>query len=160
MLEKGQSLLRLHQWHSAEDAFREFLTTFPQHSSGQLGLLKSLLSQGLGQESVMIVNNFPPSHEYATAELLKPLAEALNKLERGAWVVLDDPLSAAFYNSVRLASRGNIYAALDGLLDILRQDKRFNNGLARQLIVALLELLGDQDPQTRQYRQELASILF
>jgi putative thioredoxin len=160
MLEKGYSLLRLHEWHPAEDAFREFLNTSPQNASGLLGLLKSLLSQGLGQEAALIVHNFPPSHEYATADILKPLTEALNKLERGTWMMQDDPLSAAFYNSVRLASRGNIYASLDGLLDIIRQNKRFNNGQPRQLVVALLELLGEEDPQTRQYRQELASILF
>ena len=136
------------------------LSTSPNSSTGLLGLLKSLLSQGLGKEALIIVQNFPPSHEYATAEILRPLAEALTKLERGTWMVQDDPLSAAFYNSVRLASRGNIYAALDGLLDVIRQDKRYQNGQPRQLVVALLELLGDHDPQTRQYRQELASILF
>jgi putative thioredoxin len=160
MLEKGYSLLRLHEWHPAEEAFRGFLMTSPQSSSGLLGLLKCLLSQGQGQEAALIVRDFPASHEYATAEILKPLAEALNKLERGTWVLQDDPLAAAFYNSIRLASRGNIFAALDGLLDIIRQNKRYNNGQPRQLVVALLELLGDHDPQTRQYRQELASILF
>ena len=160
LVEKGISLLRLHQWVSAEKTFREFLETSPQNPLGLLGLVKSQLGQGKSQEPAFILQDFPPSHEYNTAEILRPLADALIALERGELVEEDTPLSAAFRNSLRLATRGNFYAALDGLLDILRQDKRYRGGQLRKIIVALLELLGDQDPQTRQYRQELASILF
>jgi putative thioredoxin len=49
---------------------------------------------------------------------------------------------------------------MDGLLDILREDKRYRDGLARQAMVALLDLLGDENPITRQYRNELATVLF
>ncbi len=72
----------------------------------------------------------------------------------------DDEMEAAFWNSIRLAKRGNIPAALDGLLDILRRNKRYKKDLARQVVLALLQLLGDADPDTRQYRSELSTILF
>jgi len=49
---------------------------------------------------------------------------------------------------------------MDGLLDILRKDKHYNDGEARQIMVALLEMIGDNNPITRQYRGELASVLF
>ncbi len=49
---------------------------------------------------------------------------------------------------------------MDGLLDILREDKHYNDGEARRIMVALLEMLGDNNPITRQYRGELASVLF
>lgn len=159
-LEKGSSLLRLHQWTAAENAFRDYLETAPQNPTGLLGLAKSLLAQGQGQESAFILRDFPASHEFNTAEIIRPLAEALTALERGTLPEEDSTLAAAYRNSLRLAARGNIYAALDGFLDILRQNKRYRNGKARLVTVALLEILGDQDPQTRQYRQELASILF
>lgn len=160
LLEKGDSLLRLHQWVSAEKTFKEFLETSPQNPVGLLGLVKSQLGQGKSQEPTFILQNFPPSHEFNAAELIRPLADALSALEHGQFNDEDTPQAAALRNSLRLAARGNIYAALDGMLDILRQNKRYRGGQVRQIIVALLELLGDQDPQTRQYRQELASILF
>ena len=56
--------------------------------------------------------------------------------------------------------RGNNEAALDGLLDILRENKRYRNGIARQMVVAILELLGESNPTARQYRNELAAVLF
>jgi putative thioredoxin len=42
----------------------------------------------------------------------------------------------------------------------MRVQKRYRDDLARKTFVAILELLGETEPQTRQYRQELASILY
>jgi thioredoxin-like negative regulator of GroEL len=55
---------------------------------------------------------------------------------------------------------GNIEAAMDGLLDVLRADKNYRNGHARQSLLGLFILLGDDDLLIRAYRDELASILF
>jgi putative thioredoxin len=49
---------------------------------------------------------------------------------------------------------------MDGLLDILREDKQYREGLPKDILLALFALLGDGDPLTRQYRDELASVLF
>jgi len=43
---------------------------------------------------------------------------------------------------------------------VLRQDKRYRGGAARDLILALLVLLGEEHPLAREYRGELASVLF
>jgi putative thioredoxin len=159
MLEKANSLLSSHQWASAEKSYRKFLETNPNHPAGLLGVVKSLLAQGQGREALSILRNFPASPQFNMAVTLLPLANAFVNNERNL-PSNDNPLDAAFQNSLRLAARGNIPAALDGLLDILRQNKRFRDGQVRQMVLGLLELLGEDDPQTRQYRNELASILF
>jgi len=159
MLEKANSLLSSHQWASAEKSYRKFLETNPNHPAGLLGVVKSLLAQGQGKEALSILRNFPASLQFNIAVTLLPLADAFLNNERGL-PSSDNPLDAAFQNSLRLAARGNIPAALDGLLDILRQNKRFRDGQVRQVVLGLLELLGEDDPQTRQYRNELAPILF
>jgi putative thioredoxin len=158
-LEKANSLLSSHQWSSAEKSYRLFLETNPNHPAGLLGVVKCLLAQGQGKEALSFLRNFPASPQFNIAVILLPLADAFVNYELKL-PSTDDPLDAAFQNSVRLAARGNIPAALDGLLDILRQNKRFRDGQVRQVVLGLLELLGEDDPQTRQYRNELASILF
>lgn len=159
MLEKANSLLKLHQWNSAEKSFRKFLESNSDSPEGLLGLTKTLLVQGQWRESLQIIRNFPASPQYNLAVLMTPLAEALSAIENSLSEP-DDPLNAAYRNSLRLASRGNILAALDGLLDILRQNKHFREGQIRQVILGLLSILGEEDLQTRSYRNELASILF
>jgi putative thioredoxin len=69
-------------------------------------------------------------------------------------------LAASYQQALRLIRRGNIPAAMDGMLDIIRQDKNYRDGQARKALLGLFELLGAEDPLTQQYRRELASILF
>jgi putative thioredoxin len=158
-LEKGLSLLQMHQPAQAEIAFRQTLQTAPDNPQALLGFIRSLLYQGKAQESLPVIQTFPASREYNTAQMLLPLVETLQEETRD-FIDPDDTLDAAFDNSVRLIQRGNFEASMDGLLDILRQDKNYRNGLARQIILAIFELIGENDPVTREYRQELASVLF
>lgn len=161
-LEKAESLLTEGEWAEAEKLFREVLDEEGEDPHALLGLVKALLAQGKGYEGLAILEAFPPSRQYAQAMLLKPYAQALVDL-RQHWGLKDDEedeLAAAYWNAIRLASRGNILAALDGLLDVLRQDKRYREDQARQVVLSLLEILGEENPLTRQYRNELALILF
>jgi putative thioredoxin len=163
-LEKAFSLLHMQQPKSAEKAFRDVLDQDPDSTMGRLGLAESLLYQGRATESKELLRIFPASREYIIAESVLPLAEALVRLgdkNVAGWNNEDEnPLDAAYRNSLRLFERGNIPATLDGLLDILRQDKRFRDGEIRRVILGILELLGESNPLTRQYRSELASVLF
>lgn len=158
-IEKGYSMLDMHRPVEAEHSFRQALEGLPSHPRALLGLCKSLLWQGRAKESSLILATFPASREYGAAETLRPLAEALVQLDQYI-VDLDNPLDAAYTNAIRLVSRGNFEAAMDGLLDILRQDKRFRGGQAHKLILAILELFGEKDPIGQEYRSELALALF
>jgi len=158
-LEKGHSLLAMRQSLQAETAFRAVIKEFPENPVAQLGLAKSLLLQGESQESSQILSRFPASREYTAAQTLLPLSLALSDLDQNH-LKDDDPLDPAFNQALRLVKRGNIEAAMDGLLDILRENKHYADGRARLTLVALLELLGENNPITRQYRAELASVLF
>jgi putative thioredoxin len=159
LLEKASSLLGLHQWAQAEKIYRELLDLSAELPASLLGLAKSLLMLNQHGEALQILHNFPASRLYTTAELLLPYAEDVDALAHGQ-LPDDTELDAAYRTAIRLAGRGNLEAGLDGLLDVLRQDKNYRRGRARQVVLGLLELLGEEDPQTRQYRSELASVLF
>ncbi|NIS83143.1 MAG: tetratricopeptide repeat protein [Anaerolineales bacterium] len=159
-VEEAQSLLATRHWSDAEDAFRTVFREDDSNAPAALGLVKSLLMQGRGQEVTQILNNFPPGTQWADAERLRPLAQLLADVEENGPYPEDDPLDARLYQSARLIARDNLPAALDGLLDVLREDKNFRGGLPKQVMLAIFALLGDQDPLTRQYRDELASVLF
>lgn len=158
-LEKGISLLKLGQPLAAEGAFRQVLEVNPDQPSALLGLARSLVLLGDVSESLLILQQFPESREFSSAQTLLPLVEALSTFDPNA-VNTDNALDAAYAQAIRLAKRGNYEAALDGMLDILRQDKRFKEGGVRKVIVALFELLGEESPITQEYRSELASVLF
>lgn len=160
LLEKGNSLLNNLKAVQAEETFRDALETTPDSPNGLLGLAKSLLQQGVGKESLFILNSFPASKEYASAQLLLPLAQSLASYENDPEKFSDAPLDAAFKNALRLVQRRNIEAAMDGLLDILRENKHYRNDQARLVMIGILETLGNETQIAQQYRKELATVLF
>jgi putative thioredoxin len=159
LLEKGQSQLESMHWQEARASFHQFLGKSPNHPAGLLGLLKSDLMLGEYSNARRIMGDFPPSPEYSHLELLRPLYDTL-VTDNNPSVSIDEPLDAAYENVLRLIKRGNIAAAMDGLIDILRQDKHFHNDNVRKIMLGLFELLGDNHPLTQNYRRELAMVLF
>ncbi len=159
-LEKGQSLLQEQQWEGAEAVFREILMQNPELTPARLGLAKALLMQGKGREALELLQHFPASREYRSAQMLLPLAEALAWLEEHPQGEHDTPLEAMYVRALDLIRRGNIEAAMDGLLEVLRRDKHYRDGMARKVLLGLFEILGERHPLTRQYRQELSMVLF
>lgn len=158
-IEKGIGMINLNDWGDAEEIFLDVLEKNPDQPEAMVGLSMALIGQGRANDALMYLHNFPMSKQLTKAEILKPLAEAMLARQEGK-LHQDQDLDALLSNSIRLSEFGNIPSAIDGFLEILRQDRNYRDGLARKITIALLELLGEDNPQTREYRSELASILF
>ncbi|MBI3159568.1 MAG: tetratricopeptide repeat protein [Chloroflexi bacterium] len=159
-LEKGHSLLRASHWADAGEAFRQVLKSRPDDGPALLGLAKSHLAQGRPADALVVLRDFPASKQYGAAQSLLPLAQAMARLEANPSEEGDDDLTPAYARAIRLAGRGNLAAAADGLLEILRQNKNYGGGAARQLMVAVLELMDADSEMTRDYRREFSALLF
>lgn len=159
LLEKGKSLLAQCDYSGAELVFNQYLDEVPNHPEALLGLIKANLWLGEADLALQLLSLFPPSREYSTAQLLIPVAQVFADVDALA-DAQSAPLVITYQRGVRLAMRGNVPAALDGFLDILREDKNFRKGELKALFIGLLTLLGDDFEDARQYRNDLASVLF
>jgi len=158
---RADSLLAAEKWALGEDIYRAVLDENPDHPGALLGLARSLLAQGAASQALPILRAFPVSKEYVKAEQLVPLAQAMADQERAEETQdIDNPLEVQFNSALRLATRGQIFAALDGLLDILRQNKRYKQGEIRRLLLGMFVIMSEDNPQTRAYRSELSNLLF
>jgi putative thioredoxin len=59
-----------------------------------------------------------------------------------------------------MMAKGERDAAADALLDIIRRDRDWNEGAARQRFLQLLEAQGLSDPWSSTQRRRLSSVLF
>ncbi len=159
-LEKGDSLLSMNDWQGAEAVYREVLQQRPELAPARLGLAKALLMQGRPREALTLLRDFPASKEYQAAQALVPLAEALLWAEEHPVDESDDPLEAMYRRALDLLRRGNVEAAMDGLLEIIRRDKHYRDDMPRKILLGIFEILGQQHPLTKQYRRELSLALF
>ncbi len=157
--EKASGYLAIRDWAQAEKLLREVLDGNPDNSTAMLGLGIAILGIGKSLEAREIFENFPSSREYNRAVLLLPLAEAY-LLEDTDSLTSSVDLDTAFKNCIRLSKQGKFESAIDGLLDIIRQDKKYADGLAHRIILAILELIFGSEEVVRNYRKELATVLY
>jgi putative thioredoxin len=159
IVQKGDSLLGSFDLEEAEDTYKEALGVTPEIPGALLGLMKVHLLRGESEAARNIFQKFPACKEYNEAERLVPLIKSISDFRAGLLPAEND-LDAAFNSSMRLITKLNVFAALDGLFDILRQDKHYRRDKVKQVVLALLELLDQESEPLRQYRKELTSILF
>ncbi len=158
-LVEARAFLMARHWPEAEEAGRRALNDDPASSAAALCLVRALLAQAKGEQALEVLGAFPAGNEVIAAERLRPLAQLMLRAAQP-----EDSSGGAeeaeYLQSARLIGRGNFAAALDGLLDVLRRNKNYAQGQARLVFLAVLELMGEEDPLTRAYRDELASVLF
>ena len=158
-LEEAGRLMAEGQWVRAEATVRRALAAQPSHPRATLGLIRALIRQGRGCEAGRLVEQMPDSPEASEAQALHPLAQFLCEAESNS----DDGLAsldAQYLHAARLIAGGQVAAAMDGLIEVIRQDKRYRRDEPRRIMLALFRLLGEDNPLTRDYRQTLASVLF
>ncbi len=158
-LAEAAGWLTARQWGAAEQSARRALEADRASSAAALYLVRALLRQGKGGEALEQIERFPPGSELISAQRLQPLAALMAEAGASGDLAADD-IEAGYLQTGRLLARGNFPGALDGLLGLLRRDKHYRNDDARKVFLAVLELLGEDDPLTRPYRDELASVLF
>jgi putative thioredoxin len=159
LLVKGNSLMLLGEFEEAETAIEQYVLESHGDPAGLLAYARVALFQGKGKTALDILEHFPNSPELTLSTVLMPVAKAYNDPELDK-IVLDNPLESAFRNAIRLAKRGKILIALDGLLGVLKKDKNYRSGQAKAVYLGLLEVLSDAHPAVRQYRSDLSTALF
>ncbi|MGI6251670.1 MAG: tetratricopeptide repeat protein [Anaerolineaceae bacterium] len=159
MLEKGISLLGLGDIEGAIQTLEDYRQRDPLNPAALYALARAHLQVGKPELALEIIQNFPASPLYSRIQSLRVLATALleSQSEKAA---AESPLDAAYQRGLNLVMKGNIFAGLDGFLDILKRDKRYLDGQLHAIYLALLEVLGDENPEVRQYRSDLAKAIF
>jgi putative thioredoxin len=128
----------------AETKYRAALEEDPKNHDARLGLGRVLVETNRDDEARTTLMPLLPDAE---AERL------LAQLEIRSWATENEPGTLA--SAKRLAAKGEYREALDGMLGALADDPD-----ARQAMVEVFTLLGDDDPVVAEYRRRLASALF
>ena len=159
LLQKGKSLLLQGDYKGAEIALGQYVIESHGEPNGLLAYTRALLFLGQVEDALAILQSFPPSPEYQTAQRLRTLADVLVE-QASQEIPQDDPLAPAYARAMSLAKDGDVQMALDGLLFVLRKDRDYHQGQAKEFYLGLLEVLSDDHPETRDYRSDLNTVLF
>ncbi len=146
------------KWIEAEMALRQMGAANGAEPSIKLSLAKALLAQGKGKEANDLLGQVNDGPEMAEAAALRPLAALL--LNAITPTNGSGDLDGLYLTAGQRVTSGDLRGAMDALLDVLRRNKQFRNGEARQVMLAIFAVLGDDHALVREYRAKLASVLF
>jgi putative thioredoxin len=127
--------------------------------AGRLQQVRDLLQKGDGCGALARLGEFPVSPETAVADKLRPLAQFLCDGSQGRFNGAGE-MENLYRQAADAARRREYSAALYNLLAVVRQDKGYRSGEAKNVMLGLFALIGEEDPLSRAYRQQLASAIF
>ncbi|MGH2529531.1 MAG: tetratricopeptide repeat protein [Actinomycetota bacterium] len=128
----------------AERRYREALAADPDNRAAGLGLGRILVERGDVQAAKEILTRLRP---HPDAERL------LAGIRVSEWSTLEE--TGTLPSAKRLAAQGKWREALDGMLEALRDDAS-----AREAMLEVFAVLGEDDPLVAEYRRKLANALF
>ena len=152
-------LLAAQRWVEAEAAYRRAMSS-DQGTAAALGLTKALIAQGKGSDAELVLDAVSDDAGAAGADRLRTAARWLVTSTQSSDDLDPNSTDALFLRTGQVATKGDVQGALEGLIAVLRRDKRYRSGEAQKIMLAYFDILGDSDPLTREYRNKLASVLF
>jgi len=168
-LAAAEAALEQGSLNEAATLFAELLKSDAENVSAMAGLAKCYIKSGDLQRAEQMLSLVPPAKQNdAAVTSAKAMLDLARKAEEAADTseleqkVANDPsnLQARFDLALALQAKGDREAAMDQLLDILKRDRGWNDGAARQQLVEFFEAWGANDPLTVKGRQRMSTILF
>ncbi len=154
----------------AGNIFGQILQHEPDNVEALAGLARGLIARGEFKKAKQTLERAPAesaSHaEIVAARAALELAEAGEKAKGALGELRErvqrDPkdFQARFDLATALFGAGEREAAIDALLEIVRQNRAWNEEAARKQLVKFFEAMGPADPLTVATRRRLSSILF
>jgi putative thioredoxin len=163
----GEQVLADGDAERAVNIFRQVQELAPDDAAVIGGLARALIAAGRPDEARQLLDGLSDEQakkpEIARARAAREVASApaadTAALEARLAADPDDHEARFELASAKMAA-GDRDAAADALLEIVRRDREWNDGAARQRFLQLLEAQGLEDPWSSAQRRRLSALLF
>ena len=169
LIDMGEQVLEEGDPERALSIFTQIAGMVPDHPAVMAGQVRALTALGRYDEAQAALDAIPAEHandagiEQARAALslardAKP-AEDLSGLEAKVAANPED-MEARLELATGLMGNGDRERAVDMLLDMIAQDREWNEGAAKAQLLKIFEAVGLEDPWVSTQRRRLSAILF
>ncbi len=168
-LEQAGGALDAGDTATAGAIYQQIVEHDPEEYRAHAGLARCLLKDGHVEDARLALQAIPDDKASGPeiAAIRAAIALATESAGAADTAALEARLAAnPKDNEARLElamahyGAGDVKSAIDGLLDLVRRDREWNEQAARKQFVKILEALGPTDPLAAESRRRLSSILF
>jgi putative thioredoxin len=150
----------------AKQIYEKTLAADPHHDESLLGLARLIAPEDEARaldllDRVAFTSAARTEADRLAARLKLQSAGGGNEAELRAAVAAEpENLDRRFALAEALAASEDYENALKEFLEVLKRDRGFRDDGARKAMLAIFEVLGNEDPLTGKYRSDLAQVLF
>ena len=168
-LEQAEALIESGQFEQAGAVYSQVVQHAPDNITAKAGLARCCIETGNTAGAQELIDTLSDDERMDTA--FTSVISSLDLAEKAAEAGDLGPLQVAVeanpkdhearYNlALALYAGGQAEAAIDALIEIIRQNRGWNDDAARLELLKLFEAIGPTDPLTMDGRKKLSSILF
>ena len=149
----------------AERLLNNVLELDPRHEVARVSLARLLVEDARYEQASEVLSPIAVTGGEEVTTLLAVIklnlsgSVDLSSLEARLQADATD-LDAAVALGKALGAKGEYECALELLLDVVKQDAAYQDGAAKQVMLDIFNVLGAQDPVTKDYRTKLSIALF
>lgn len=169
LIAMGEDVLAAGDAPRAVSVFQQLIEMAPEHAHVIGGLIRAHVAAGQIAEAEAEVAALTPEQlkdaaiaravsALTLAKEAKPVADLSGLIAKVAAAPEDK--DARFELAGGLMAAGDRDAAADHLLEIIRQERDWNDNAARTLLLKLFEVVGIADPWVAAQRRRLSAVLF
>lgn len=149
---------------TAQALYEQLMQQNPEHYPYQVELARTLVAAGSIDEALTLLDNLPPEERDASTARgvrasIEFREEAPSDAELAALANRDDS-EAQFKRALRQVADGDYAAGLEGLLNVMRTDRAYDDDAARKTLLRVFDALGAEHPLTVTYRRKLFTLLY
>ncbi|MDC1319832.1 thioredoxin [Litorivicinus sp.] len=166
--ERAKSLVLAGQYDEAVALYQLITADDPENHDACLDMAQALFQKGDPESADAIVERLPDAYKLdprakaiiAGRAFIELLQGAPDRASCESRLVSDSGDSEArYYLAAHLMMLDLVESAIEELLVIVRTDRTFREDGARQLLIQIFNRLGNEDPQARNGRKKLATLL-
>lgn len=166
-LAEAKEMLDAGQVEAAQQMYQHILSQDQGNPTALAGVLRCLVLSGQQDTASEVLGQLPPellahSDIQAVKTMLDLASESAGEIGALEAKVAADPtdLQARYDLAMAFYGAGRKQEAADGLLDIMKTDRTWNDEQARKQLLKLFEAFGSTDPVTMGARRKLSALLF
>lgn len=142
-----------------ESQLRKFIAQHPQNKEARLALSR-IIYRKEPEEALQLLKDIREDDEnFEEANAIKTLGSLLLK-RNDPGSLIESPIKNLYLEAIEAIRNAEWERALRQMIDIIQEDKSYDNEGARRAVIALFNLLGKTHELTRKYRRRFDMSLY
>ena len=156
-LEEAARLFQAGEKESAAVLLREVLASDPSNEQARALLAASIVMANPADARSLVRDIEEHSEHYGLVDAVRTVADLL---ETTPDRLPDDPVRPIYAKAIAALVAQDFDGAIEAFIDVIRQNRMYEEDGSRKAVVAIFRLLGDEHDTTRNHRRAFSSALY